>query len=131
MVARNGSASRPVLSQRYSANATSAVAAGTHHKNRIFGNENHRSAMRSNASGVHKLTMAMQASTRSNSTLALLSGCRPVISERLRLTKSSVAAYLWRAREAGLSKHPLIADIYPAAQVRVPLVAGSVVYAAA
>ena len=70
MVARNGSTSRPALSQRQSANETSAVAAGTHQKNRMFGNENHRAAMRSKASGVHMLTTAMKASTAMRSSLA-------------------------------------------------------------
>ena len=45
--------------------------------------------------------LACRAIDKEQQHLALLSGCRPVISERLRLTKSSVAAYLWRAREAG------------------------------
>ena len=49
MVARNGSASRPLSIPRHAAKATSAVTAGIHHKNKIFGNENHRAAMRSAA----------------------------------------------------------------------------------
>src|SRR5947209_18417294 len=44
---------------------------GTHHKNKIFGSENHRAAMRSKESGVHRLTIAMKASTTTRSALAV------------------------------------------------------------
>src|SRR6266566_3545892 len=70
MAARNGSASRPLSIARHATNATSAVTAGIHHKNKMFGSENHRAAMRSKASGVHRLTIAMKASTTTSSTLA-------------------------------------------------------------
>jgi len=70
MVARKGRTSCPVSSQRHAANATSKVAAGTHQKNRIFGSENHLTAMRSKANGVQMLTIAMKPSTTSSSSLA-------------------------------------------------------------
>src|SRR5436309_3094201 len=40
-------------------------------ENKIFGSENHRAAMRSKASGIHRLTIAMKASTTTSSALAV------------------------------------------------------------
>ena len=48
------------------------MSSGTGHSQRIFGSENQRAAMRSNASGVHRLTTAMNANTPSSSHLAWL-----------------------------------------------------------
>ncbi len=50
--------------------AMSAVMIGTGHRNRMFGSENQRSRMRGNCSGVHRLTIAMKASTAISSSLA-------------------------------------------------------------
>jgi hypothetical protein len=72
MVATNGNSSRPASSQRQAASATSAVTNGTGHRNRKLGSENHRAAMRSKASGVHRLTAAMNASTTRSSSFAWL-----------------------------------------------------------
>jgi hypothetical protein len=63
MVARNGSASRPLSIEPHATNAMSAVAAGTTRKNRMFGTESQPSAMRSKPSGVHMLTIAMKTSS--------------------------------------------------------------------
>src|SRR6266487_3576376 len=70
MAATNGKSSRPASSQRHAASATSAVTSGTGHRNRMLGNENQRAAIRSNASGVQRLTTAMNASTATSSSFA-------------------------------------------------------------
>ena len=44
-------------------NAISAVKSGTGQRKKKFGSENQRSRMRGNASGVQRLTAAMNAST--------------------------------------------------------------------
>ena len=63
MVARNGTASPPFRNERHSTKAASAVRSGTGHRKKKFGSENQRSRMRGKASGVHRLTAAMKAST--------------------------------------------------------------------